>query len=482
MHQPTNSVITKFLMTETGTYDEQFIKPYTANLNGVGMQLFLEQTNGGQSVTIDTVSGIASEIIRPSAMPIGQIPIIGGWGERRMRFLMEVETSTGFNLSKVQVITGYTSHAGISWGNSIDPNMQMYINNIISANVSKEQCPQSGLIVTRRINDASHVFYHPKQVNPIASGFQPAIPDISTMMPEDIIGRIGFNGLNNVFGNNLSEGQDFRGGFNVHQLRKSRRANGLLPSYLARTVSALQSAQLQNTSDQSFEMANIARSQVRENHVWSDDFLKTLMATTAYSETGFVRFGDIEQLFPETHHVLYVIQRADRDRTVAQRGQSEQWSDGSLVTQVAQMLCQAIPSLMMDNMLTGVKLQISNITNELGEYGVRMYDASSFSSNVDMDPMTRRFHDRLVFQVLRDVTRHNQHTLVANMSVDILGDTFIEISVDGCPMTPYQMPTFCDALLAPVLTAGTLAIDDMATQINQLVSATLPQMPTMSLY
>jgi len=123
--------VTKLMFIETGEYHQQAARPYNTYINDTNnVNLLKTATQDGNNISANSVAGIASNIIMPSTEAGRDINIAQGWGERRYRFFMEVEMMVGAMATR-KIIIGYTDHVGVGMGGSLDPNMRMYINNVI---------------------------------------------------------------------------------------------------------------------------------------------------------------------------------------------------------------------------------------------------------------------------------------------------------------------------------------------------------------
>ena len=77
---------------------------------------------------------------------------------------------------------------------------------------------------------------------------------------------------------------------------------------------------------------------------------------------------------------------------------------------------------------------------------------------------------RLEVEVLRGLSSNNMIDFEISMTVDVLGETHISISMAGGPKYDYVTPSFCDALMAPVLTNNNDNLRAIGNDIEQLVS------------
>jgi hypothetical protein len=56
------------------------------------------------------------------------------------------------------------------------------------------------------------------------------------------------------------------------------------------------------------------------------------------------------------------------------------------------------------------------------------------------------------------------------MDIDAFGSTSIQISYDGSPVTPYVTPSFCDSLLAPVVTPTLKGFSNIVHDMDMILN------------
>jgi hypothetical protein len=124
---------------------------------------------------------------------------------------------------------------------------------------------------------------------------------------------------------------------------------------------------------------------------------------------------------------------------------------------------------MMDLMLSEVHLMATNETLN-GEYLVTMQHYNGFTDKVDLRPHANRLMERLKIEILRDLTQNNLIQFRLTLHINLAGETFMRISMNGQPEIDYVCPSFCDALMAPVLTANKQTLYTMAHDLGSLFS------------
>ena len=72
--------VVKSMMVESGTYNQEFTRPYVGSTDSDVVSLYREQTNNGRQVDRNTLAGIAGRLVAPSAVPEAQVSVANGWG------------------------------------------------------------------------------------------------------------------------------------------------------------------------------------------------------------------------------------------------------------------------------------------------------------------------------------------------------------------------------------------------------------------
>lgn len=457
-------MIRKAIFVETGTYNDMALRPYQTNMDVNIARQFQEATDFGRSVTPDNVGSIAGNFLKPMAQAVAPVSIANGWDVPRLRFMIEVEhpSASGF-ASLRQIITGYTDHVGVSPSGAVNYNMRLYFNNVITLRQVQDETPY-GSQIRAQVADASHVLTG--QFNPAAFG--QADNSLYTMRPGDIFGYMAFSYLGD-------EVIDTRPSFGEGPVKKSKRRHGSAPEYVSKVVEAYENTMQddESTADDFSRIMNRAKGQVSDSLVSSDPFLMEAGKQTSFSEGGSMAYGELNNMYPSLDHVAQIILAKSVVQSGVpqnhQRGSTEYWHSSNTETITATILSNSVPSLMMDLMLTRVAFMATNRTLT-GDYDIRLADARSFTEGLDLSPYLQRFMARLEVEVLRGLSSNNMIDFEISMTVDVLGETHISISMAGGPKYDYVTPSFCDALMAPVLTNNNDNLRAIGNDIEQLVS------------
>ena len=450
--------VSKLMFIETGEYHQQAARPYNTDLTDTrNISLLKNATQDGNNISANSVAGVASTIIKPSSEAGRDINITQGWGERRYRFFMEVEMMVA-GVATRKIIIGYTDHVGVSMGGTLDPNMRMYINNVIVLRLMGQNQWQ--------IFESNHIVVNDLQVH--GGGYQ---NQSVVMRPEDV-----FNTLQatSFYTQDDLDVVDYRANI-AKGARKSARSNTNHNQFLAKSMKALHTSQ--NNADHlaGGTMADIyqeATTKVRESSIHDDNLLRDWDTQANYFEDGFITYGMLCDLSPSTMYNTQHFELKPALKQATQHTANTEHFKGSDVTAImSSILSNTVPPLAMECLLTRVKFTATNATIN-GQPHVAMTDVPrGFVDDVPLDQYARLFIDRLINIVMPDVTNNWNFIVQIEMDVDILGETRIEISVNGEPPVPYVIPSFADGLTAPIIGSNNTDLSNLAVDINSITSS-----------
>jgi hypothetical protein len=459
-HHALNLRITKLLIHDTGTYNSQWRRPFHTEPSPTALSSFQERLQYAPKIAPSMLAGVANQFLTPMAQPEKQISIPNGWNERRLRFVMEVEIEHLGGMGRsVEMIMGYTDHPGVSLNGHLDEHMQFFVNSVMHVKTLPERTP-SGVIARSNVTDSSHVLADNHFDNIYSSKEQ-------RMRPEDLYAtmtRTHLQGLGDIV-----DGRSTMTNVAV----KSRRSNGMAAHYMANVIQAYQMASAtQQLGQGDFAIMSQARGLVGENLASRDPFLSGMSQVQGMSVGNVFTYKDLQRLDPGVPHVTRytTMQGVQQVQEVHQVGQTADWGAATRETVVATILSQAVPGILMDLGLTVAAFKATNL--DIGaQIHTLIMNLESFSQGVDLTPQMQMFVARLEHEVLRDISYDNQVGFMIQMNIDLFGETWIKISLDGGPCIDFVTPSFCDALLVPVITGNQDLSVQVASDIEMLVNS-----------
>ncbi|BEG72705.1 hypothetical protein [Pseudomonas phage PA1C] len=485
--------VQNFVLVETGTYQEQHIRPFSINANQEVARQLEQATNGGMNLRVSAVQEVASSVITPQASVEGSVGIAHGWRSRRFRFLMKVNEQHPFIAGTLtqRIFFGYSDHADASQ-NYLPDDMRIYFN--------------SETIIAQAIQQTIH---GPQHVASIVGSNQ-------IVSPVDMMG--GMNGMFSRATAHLIRPEDiFSIGQTAHVAQKlqssglfdgminrsidhrtmvgeggaykySQRRDTSPTRYLSNTLGAYQHAvkenAMENQGDDLFGapdkdvMFGEAAAQCRNQQIHTNTFLAVLKDHAGYMENGYITFRDLKRLFPEcgTQQVTQFSMNDGRSiRRISQAEDSEVWSGADYTSIGASLLAQTIPSIMMDTFLRTCSFAVTNGTGP-NNYSFEFHPQNSKAiiDNLDMRQYILEFERRLAIDILNNITRGNQLPFRISMHSDLAGDSIIDIAIGGQSLTRFIAPTFTDSLFSPMITRNEQHPTNLSGDMLWLVQEVIP--------
>ena len=454
--------ITKLLIHETGTYNQQYRRPYNTELTGPVLHAIEEKIRDSAVLVPSSLSGIANQFIAPTATPEKQIDMVNGWGERRLRFVMEVVCNHYTGGKVILMVLGYSSHMGVSIHGHIDPRMEFYVNSVMKMSECIMQTPMGNTPFTK-VEDNSHVIVNNNWTSVYGSDIE------QRLRPQDIYAAMTRTHLPDQ-GSGVFDARQTNSGIAV----KSRRTNGIASNYVSKILDDYKSAATTIGFGQNeMQILESARGYSGESLASNDQFLMAISAIRGTPVGNVFTFQDLQMLDPNVDNVTVVqLMMPTQKVSVHQTGQTADWGASDRNTKVATIMSQSVPALLMDLGLTRIVFMATNRT--MGSViTVTVLDVNGFTSG-DQTMAVQAFEKRLEFEILRDISFENQTDFAVEMRVDLLGETWIRLALDGDPHgVDYVTPSFCDALTVPVLTTDNQLVTSIASDFETLTHSLL---------
>jgi len=339
MYALKNLKVKRLLIQETGTYNQQWKRPFASNMDANTFNTIVENVHQARKITSSALTGVANQFIQPSATPESHILIPNGWNERRLRFFLEVETEHQIGASQTEYIVGYTNYAGLSEQGHLDPNMTFHINSVNTVRNSYMNTPLGNQVI-QNVIDSSHVI-----VNEQYTGLtQPN--KLFRLRPEDVFVQLESNELE----------QEANGDFTDTRLTvnrepiKSRRTNAIAPVYVASVLdSYLQTQRADHTESNQSTIFESAYHSIKSDSCSNDPFISFIKNKGDATGNSF-SYNDLIQMDPGTSHNTVVIKMTPAIRsTLHQTGITADWGASNGETVFATCISQSTPGYMLDH-------------------------------------------------------------------------------------------------------------------------------------
>lgn len=472
----------KSFFVESGTYQQPMLRTYQTTYNDAIVGQYIQDTNNGTEIVPNAFNNISAAILSPSAAPTGTVNIDNGWQDKRMSFIIEVETVSPFDSQmsdRSVVLTGYTSYADVSiTSHKFDDNMRLYFNTSTIINTMTHRHPNGSVYNRRHMVDSSHLLNvtTTQSINTTLQA-QDQYRDNTLWFatPRNVIYEMNsINNNNNGVNNNVI---DYRIRSNPMGLDRSSRENAVPTTYLSKILRGVTDSVTNMAAgigvDENDALTNASHG-VRERLNDSDPIMMEILMGSDYNTTGYITWGRLCALIPNLNNSTAFSTRASRvvqtNTPDAVSGDFSHWSGVGAETLIANNIAQLVPAMMTTCMIGTISFAFSNDNLTLTPTltitsGLTMIDGIAFQQ------VSSQFESRFNTEIAPMIT--DQGRSVVNMIVQCsLGtETFVSLSRNGGPTYPFCAPTFCDSLYTPILSPSAQGLTDIASDLQNIANS-----------
>lgn len=455
-NKTTNMRVVRLQLQETGTYDPQYIRPLTTELNSITQNAILDTMPGmNGKINPYTFANIAGSFLQRSATPESQVAIPNGWNERRLRFLLEITFELQTGGMSTHYYMGYTDYTGITNNSYIDPNLRFYIN--------AKLVTRKGLLNTPYGRQPFENIVSSSQV--LQNFTEPSMykrPNVFGMRPSEVYTYM----LDSFTNNNLAaDSYDYRAMINSSGATVDRKL--CTPAHYGAEIfnniyeQKLLMEEGTNTRGKELTMESIERAKMnyyndgvdnnRSGPNWNDPFLIALSNVTTNLAGNSFTYGNLVDLDPNTYNVIFYNKLSQAGLAqVNQAGLTQHWGGSDMSTKAAATISHTIPALMLENMM--MKVGFISTNREIGGGIITtIFDANGFG-NTDLTEYFNRFILAVEKLVINEISINNMLSYYVKVISDVMGETWIEVSIDNEPAYTYVAPSFSDGIFSPLIT------------------------------
>lgn len=481
--------ITKALFTIVGETNDMALRSYGTHIDNAHVQgAYMDATMGGNNTSILAMSKVAHEILRPQTEINGFAAIANGFAMKRMRFFIEVLHDTGTR----QVLSGYTDHIGLTTTAAVDPNMRLYFNQSLMLAAHQATTPNGQQYVRTTVSDASHYLKPVELNNHQLMGLTSQQQQI-TMRPSDVVETFALVDACREHSAAMGGMEEFsvpnsRAVFDG-DIRKSKIKNGHSAYYLSSVMGAMSNAMSFVDGNDPFEsVSSTAAADIADTSVAGDRFMIGMgHLGVNLSAGGSCTWGELATVCPEINFISNfndLSARLTSMHVANTRGVAEHWSGSSFETTIATTVSTALPSIMVDFMLTTLDVTIStcsvgtnNDTVGIPTAGsstagihVQISGANSFAGlNVQqLQELAPRIEQQIASSVALEISQGGQVAVMVHASIDMMGESNIQVGYQGGPLIMYNNPSYCSSLSSPVLTNSQQNMLDVTKDLNYI--------------
>lgn len=451
--------VVKFIIQRAGTYNNQYRRPYSSHVDANTRNRLLSAIENKAQITAPLIARIANDVIMPDATPEQTVGIAHGWETPRLRFLLELQMEDHMGSIKTTYISGYTEFADVSHGGLVNPAMPFFVNNIATLKHTQVTTPV-GRQTHMSLIDSSQVLTN--------TAYQGALGNstVYSMRPENVIGNMEVQELS-------GDGEEMIIDTTAHLSTRgvlNRRSNNITPSYIASTLdSYLQAARGVDTSNTT-EIYQSATNAIRSLDINENEFISAIMTNRRRMgrmlPDNFFTLDELLKIDSNAQQVMNVVTFGGNNMHVA--GSTQAWHGSDGVTLFATALAQALPGYMSSLCINRLHFRATNMTLD-GSIQTTIATIRGYNA-ADLSTEAQAITFRLNNELLMSLSYGNTVPFSLDVNCDFLGETWIEVALAGEPLTPFVFPTFCDSLMAPIVTNNRNMFEGITKDFNSLVT------------
>ena len=432
-------------LQETGTFREQFMRPYTAVCTEDKLTRLsdrIAQSNRlspGGRIDSPLIAGLSNGLITTAPDVDGRIEIHNGWQEARFRFTLVVEESARLGGSVIYHYHGYSEYFDVSHDDSVDPNMVFFLNDYIKI-IRTENA--NGTISDRIVETKTL----------LDGGRLRGSDDLYGLRPSDVFSGLQSSMISGDGGYGYSNLKDPRVILN-HATATNNRSSGTPSVYLAGILDRYRSAKSfadhgngnENVLDRAISMAH----EPSVSEICFIRQLSNIVGTTSMA-TSFT-INDLLQMDETFDDRVHYTEVDDLYMLSSHRGDFADWDDRSYDTRIAAVIANAVPGMMLASGLITFGFTATNMTvdeRNLVEMTMPGITASTHSRHTAYNNFLQRFE----VEIMPDITENGEIGLMVNVLADTTNEISIQITVEGGHPKEWRFPCFADGLTSPTVT------------------------------
>jgi len=484
------------MFNESGTFQKQFNRPFSLNMNGDRIKPLIDLTQHGEKLQASTIRRLGNEMIGVSPLAGPTLAIANGWDERRCTFVMCVEMDptvhTAIAPDRVYFV-GWTDHTGIVQRNNygfVNPQMRMYFNSSVRCRVVGRNT-MNGQLVWRPVDNIQLLTgsFEMGFVKPNPNGVVTPPSTATSMRPSDVFTQMGLTYSDAVTINAASRFAD--------SVKANSRMNDLPDHYMS-TIFTKMAAAMATHRDSSADyvdaedVMDTAAQSVSESPLYDRALFNEMDQNFAFNKRGYITFGDLAELFPGISDPKDPrVRTRINNRAAAQRTDFRSKASvggSSAETVMALNLGNAVPALISAFGIQRISFSATNNqigggfhvdfvppTAAMGAAPEALRQASyvnsiiaSFVDGLDVASLIETIKHELITTVLTPLDVHHNFTINLTVMCEIFNYTIIHISLNGMETQEYVLPTFADGLTSPCFDATGRGLVDMAVNVDSI--------------
>lgn len=462
-------IIRRMLIIETGTYTRQVNRPLKITLDNVAIESLgrrIEETNA-QTFNASLLNSAGTRLLEPDMYSDSLVDIVNGWGERRCRFVLEVDIIRAGASRVTNFYQGYTDRLDESHSGELADDTEFIINSFMSSTVGDRGIP--------RLRRHSQI---------LSGDF--GDHDVYSARPYDVGLGLQSNVLRNTFA--TREGLEYNDTRikPIQESLSSDRRNNIPTNYLSKLIkSHYSTAHMTDFGADHGNMIDEMVGHLSENELNEDDFLRQLNHMVGHGAKNWrsVKFmiKDLFKMDPDLHDEQIEYRRLGRTNynRLSSRGDSADWDTNLPETMWATVLSNTIPALMIESAINKIDFTVHNLG--MGGHVQLEIDPESYELMGDfrIQEILPKFKFALETEVLNDLSLRGNILYDIRCVVNLGTEARIDISLNEAEEMRYVSPIFADSMISSAYSVSSDRIDRLFGGVENLLER-LPDLSSKS--
>lgn len=447
-----------FVMTTSGTYHTQQLRPWEFAGTGVDMKnvaLHMAR-NGKTQLDAGLIAAVSPNMLQVGSA-VAPIAIKNGWETQRGVFVLIFDVVYTVGTRVRYIVQGYTDEPAYS-NKYVSPNMVFYINNVFKTTMRTT--------VRNGVTQRGHVLAEAFQ--PV-NGFNaqtPGMGDRLLMRPQDVMSAIdmqhSYHNTVNIIDTSLSAAVG---------LQTSRVENNTPSAMLATTANTwLRAYDNSGPTAETADIASTAYQMIIEIDPASDTFL-TLINRNVNAYGGMqssFRMAQLEQAIPQVMRTFTGVAPSATGVRFTTKNEYDDLAAQNMAGQIVVNLQTMIPAIMVESLLNGVSFTLTNH----GPGGSLIWTTTNVSAFDNTDGADvihyNNFRQRIEREVVPMLALH-QSTFSLNIVCSFFHEIQTTLNFNGTEVFAVE-PTFSNSLKSPAQAESVKRVKDFATQMGYAVN------------
>lgn len=459
MQNRISSIVAKqFILRRSGTYQKQFHRNFSASgsLGSLNALTDSIMTGGITTITPGLLANSGSSLLTLEAgiSNPGGVLLPGNWNDRRGIFILNLEVTHTTGGTTNYFIQGYTDSDSFT-DTAVDPNMRLYINNVITAIPNRVQLDNGTTLNSMRMAGSFQTLMDFGSTG----GFAPQ--SVQLMRPQDVFGHMKNQDLcsDNIL---VTDRTNMVGS----GLMSTRRRNNNPMAFASSIFNGFNQARLENNNGDytTGDTAEQAFGLVLEADATNDFFLRKVREANGMARgQSHFSYAELGRAVPNIEMVKNVFGSTGVGTSLSHSGDSQHFAGQTMSTVVAVNLATVIPTIMLECMISSIAFTAGNMIS--GQMDMFLGRLSCFAPEMEVVQFNQ-FRQRVLTEVFGPMSEQGRLNVNAEVQCSFHSEFVVDLKVGDDPLVRFVTPAFCDSLYSPVVTTNPKALNQLSQELS----------------